>query len=266
MTAPQLGAIVASRINFGDVSVNDLGKVLSLPDPNEGRVEVEFTSINLNMLPSQIRAIDGYKVDCFVRSAIDYEESNLKKGDVGIVIGVSKDTSAKDRVTVRFGEIRDRDYLNLALDQMNKAPSVFGRVGGKVYSTIDWNALKYGDCGIIKGLSSDRKARDRICVKFDKYPLGINMDDQMLSLQMPVLQQSSAVDQLAAAMKSSLEISRRHLEDALSTSQNTLRTEDVTLISHTHGRVRRAERNILRKELQAAIKVSLVLTYCYIFG
>ena len=34
----------------------------------------------------------------------------------------------------------------------------------------------------------------------------------------------------------------------------TLSTEDVTLISHTHGRGRRAERNISRLELQAAIK------------
>ena len=31
-------------------------------------------------------------------------------------------------------------------------------------------------------------------------------------------------------------------------------TEDISLISHTHGRERRAERNIQRKELQAAIK------------
>ena len=33
-----------------------------------------------------------------------------------------------------------------------------------------------------------------------------------------------------------------------------LRTDDVSLISHTHGRERRAERGILRAELQAAIK------------
>lgn len=33
-----------------------------------------------------------------------------------------------------------------------------------------------------------------------------------------------------------------------------LRTEDVSLISHTHGRDRRGERKILRTELQAAIK------------
>ena len=35
-------------------------------------------------------------------------------------------------------------------------------------------------------------------------------------------------------------------------SQGELRTEDLTLISHTHGRERRAERKILRRELQAA--------------
>ncbi|KAL7548108.1 hypothetical protein ACHAWF_011406 [Thalassiosira exigua] len=40
------------------------------------------------------------------------------------------------------------------------------------------------------------------------------------------------------------------MEDALPS----LRTEDITLISHTHGRARRSERNILRRELQAAIK------------
>ena len=33
-----------------------------------------------------------------------------------------------------------------------------------------------------------------------------------------------------------------------------LSTSDITLISHTHGRERRAERNIARLELQAAIK------------
>ena len=33
-----------------------------------------------------------------------------------------------------------------------------------------------------------------------------------------------------------------------------LRTSDVTLVSHAHGRERRAERGIQRRELQAAIK------------
>ena len=33
-----------------------------------------------------------------------------------------------------------------------------------------------------------------------------------------------------------------------------IRTEDVSLVSHAHGRERRAERNIMRRELQAAIK------------
>ncbi|MDC0525436.1 hypothetical protein OAO87_00460 [bacterium] len=33
-----------------------------------------------------------------------------------------------------------------------------------------------------------------------------------------------------------------------------LPTENISLISHTHGRARRVERNIQRKELQAAIK------------
>lgn len=37
-------------------------------------------------------------------------------------------------------------------------------------------------------------------------------------------------------------------------SGSLLRTEDVTLISHVHGRQRRSERNIQRRELQAAIK------------
>ena len=31
-------------------------------------------------------------------------------------------------------------------------------------------------------------------------------------------------------------------------------TDDVSIISHTHGRQRRAERSIQRRELQAAIK------------
>jgi hypothetical protein len=33
-----------------------------------------------------------------------------------------------------------------------------------------------------------------------------------------------------------------------------LNTSDITLISHTHGRERRAERGIERKELQEAVK------------
>ena len=36
--------------------------------------------------------------------------------------------------------------------------------------------------------------------------------------------------------------------------QQSLRTEDVSLILHTHGRDRRSQRNIMRIELQAAIK------------
>jgi hypothetical protein len=40
----------------------------------------------------------------------------------------------------------------------------------------------------------------------------------------------------------------------MASSTSCLRTEDVTLISHAHGRQRRAERNIQRVELQAAIK------------
>ena len=40
----------------------------------------------------------------------------------------------------------------------------------------------------------------------------------------------------------------------LKEKSDALRTSAVTLISHAHGRERRAERGILRRELQAAIK------------
>ncbi len=41
---------------------------------------------------------------------------------------------------------------------------------------------------------------------------------------------------------------------AKKTETPTLRTSEITLFSHTHGRERRAERGIERKELQEAIK------------
>lgn len=44
------------------------------------------------------------------------------------------------------------------------------------------------------------------------------------------------------------------LLDSDTSTGSLLRTEDVTLISHVHGRQRRSERNIQRLELQAAIK------------
>lgn len=43
-------------------------------------------------------------------------------------------------------------------------------------------------------------------------------------------------------------------EDESSLSDIDLRTEDISLIFHTHGRQRGAQRNIKREELQAAIK------------
>ena len=45
-----------------------------------------------------------------------------------------------------------------------------------------------------------------------------------------------------------------HSERQITSSTSCLRTEDVTLISHAHGRQRRAERNIQRVKLQAGIK------------
>ena len=50
-----------------------------------------------------------------------------------------------------------------------------------------------------------------------------------------------------------MEVLNSFLRD-LKEKSDALRTSAVTLISHAHGRERRAERGILRRELQAAIK------------
>jgi hypothetical protein len=47
------------------------------------------------------------------------------------------------------------------------------------------------------------------------------------------------------------------LGDVQAALEASLRTEDISLISHTHGRERRAQRGIMRRELQAAIKYGL---------
>jgi hypothetical protein len=50
-----------------------------------------------------------------------------------------------------------------------------------------------------------------------------------------------------------MELLNSFLRD-LKEKSDALRTSAITLVSHTHGRERRAERGILRRELQAAIK------------
>ena len=170
------------------------------------------------------------------------DEGQLEPGDIGFITG-----SDGGGVLAKFTS--SSCMFTLQRQQFTKAPSPCRCVGDTVYSCIDHSPyFKKGSKGTIEGISTDKKARDRVAVKFGISPQLFNMLPGMLSAAPPAPPKAPDAPAPKAPSRSAFGFSG--LDNAL----ESLRTEDVSLISHAHGRERRAERNILRRELQAAIK------------
>lgn len=151
-------------------------------------------------------------------------------------MGISSDLVDRARVLVDFGH---GNRINMLESHTCKAPAVWGCLGSSVYSLIDHAHIRRGDRGIT-GTSTDPAHRDRVAVQFGFDPRSFNLHADMVALNPPAREQQ----------RTSSAFQRNDHKESLPL----LRTEDVTLISHTHGRARRMERNIMRRELQAAIK------------
>ena len=241
---PDKGVVVSSRISHSvssqvRIEFGDLGTVEGASsDGDDQRVLITFTNARLNLLASQFTVCHRTAIGNLVRSAIDYRSVHV--GDLGVIVGPSGDPAHRDRLSIDFGF---GDVVNLLTNQFRLYPHTVGSV---IFSLIDHYTIKKGDRGVIVGISSDRGARDRVAVKFGLDPRAWNLDESMFTASQPTLPRASASAHAAYT-------SARHAaskDDSLSS----LPTEDITLISHTHGRERRAERHVVRRELQAAIK------------
>ncbi|KAL1523672.1 hypothetical protein AB1Y20_018606 [Prymnesium parvum] len=138
---------------------------------------------------------------------------------------------------------------------VEKAPARCGALGQTVYSLIDHASIARGDRGVILGPGADRSCKLRVRVKFDSMPSALNLTPEMFSLH-PVPHAETrpaprATASSAAATASSFELT------SLKSALPSILTDDISLISHTHGQARRLERNIVRRELQAAIKYGI---------
>lgn len=168
--------------------------------------------------------------------------ASLARDDIGCITGTDG-----DRFLAKF--TCSSCEVALQRHEFVMAPPPCGCVGDTVYSTIDHNPFfKRGSKGTIEGICTDKESRDRVAVKFGISPQSFNMLPAMLSALPRLVPKAPDAPAPKAPSRSAFDLGG--LDNAL----ESLRTEDVSLISHTHGRERRAERNILRRELQAAIK------------
>jgi len=179
------------------------------------------------------------RLGMLVRSLVSChdEDGQLARGDIGCITDIGDGAL----VTVNFTRY---SHMYMQLQELTKAPSPCGCVGDTVYSLIDYSpCFKKGSKGTIEGISTDKNAHDRVAVKFGIAPQSFNMLPEMITAAAPAPK---------APSRSAFDLGG--LDNAL----ESLCTEDISLISHAHGRERRAERNILRRELQAAIKHGVV--------
>ena len=213
-TLPKAGTIVISRIRH-DVFIEP-GDVGAVNgvDGTGQRAEVSFLDVDVDMLPNHF-TVTEFRQGHFVCLLVD--SSFARSGSFGILKGISR--RGPDQLLVNIGQ--GTPELELTPAEMTaEVPAVFrGSIGSKVYSLIDHDKIRKGEEGTIKAPSNDLKAKDRVLVSFKNGAYAYNLTAEMVTLEQPELP-----------------------------------TVDISLISHTHGRERRAERNILREELQAAIK------------
>ena len=197
-------------------------------------------------------------------SEISFED--LQPGHIGCIKGICDEISSRNRVQVDFGH---GNVFNMLETQVETASLSIGKIGDKAYSTIDHGRyFKIGDKCTLVGPSTEqeRSDRDRVGVRFGIGVTIFNLTVEMLSIEPPVrsffspdhVLPTAAARELQSLMDAmnnlSLKEQARLAEGLAPVPNGELRTEDVSLISHAHGRYRRAERNILRRELQAAIK------------
>lgn len=282
-TFPAL-SFVRSRIDFQTVKVGDIGQVKG---HSHDRVLVFFGDIEINVLPAHIAPapeVFSGGVGSTVYSLIDHDR--VKKGSVGTIMGLSTDKTSKDRVAIAFGisPIAYNFHETMVSVVRPLRPSLTARQN--TYAGPHDIGSSLNDTSILQDLS---ESIGGLSIDVDKpyessrqeQPLGhisslttlVDEPCESSRGKQPIISSLTTLHS-KHSIQSSLNQARVSIEDIrasfgqrqlnnhseredfgqMASSTIYLRTEDVTLISHAHGRQRRAERNIQRVELQAAIK------------
>ena len=235
----------ATAIVPGDIAV--VTRVPTTADPAT-RVKLGWHQDEIQVVDSAMFIDTKLAVGKLVRSTINASPSpsaplGLTKGAIGVIVGGCAQGAPRDRFVVDFGVGAGKFNLTEAMIRND----VGHRVGDVVYSKIEHDTFRVGDKGVIKGASADPRERDRVTVAFGQRSSTLySLTEDMFTSQPPTRPAATA-----STPRSAFDL------DQLSETLPSLRTDDITLISHTHGRERRAERKIMRKELQAAIKYGI---------
>ena len=191
--------------------------------------------------------------------------AGLVPGDMGVVECVAP-PSPDGLHFVRFVSLMPtRNLLALHSWQLEDETTYLSRQGVSkgqtVYSTISWKSglvnVVPGSPGTVMGApDSNNNGEERVLVRFgisgtaNVLPSHISNFDPSLMDRITTLTERS----LTLGGASSAASSTCRPAAAAASPRDSLATSDISLISHTHGRERRQERNIQRRELQEAIK------------
>jgi hypothetical protein len=215
-----------------------VGRCVSLIDDKAARVLVAFADgRRANMLAAshieKVALSGGFVAGDEVESLIDH--TWLSKGDRGKVVGPSTSTSVREdkaaRVQVAFADGHITNVLAAAHIQKVALASDFV-AGDDVVSLIKHSAwLSVGDKGKVVG-PSETSTPSYVRVAFA----------------------CGQTAEVHARLHIKKEVTEDEMQHLFASMMLTETDPDPTLISHTHGRERRAERNIEKDELKQAIK------------
>ena len=248
----------------------------------------------INHTVTTARASEGamaekFRLNSFATVKESYE--SVLVGDIGRITAISAgiiSTSARI-ITIKFADGIPRVVPLALLDHPPKA--LGGGIGSKVKCRIHYEDVKKDSVGTLVGNSRDINRRDCVEVAFENgsYTIHWSYLSQLNSLESVLSGLSGLFGSRSSSSSSKSSFEERRCRDGKQTIEDIrasfgptiphlsyesgnvtfideeeeevediptslLRTEDVPLISHVHGRQRREERNIQRKELQAAIK------------
>ena len=232
-------------------------------DPTaKDRIVVNFGSNNqINMLEDQIQQAPTLftHIGATVYSLIDHDRY-FKKGDRGVLVGPSSDSKAHDRVAVRFDNNSSAvpglsgHAFNLSAEMISEEnPFIKSNVGRQSFSQ---DRLQQNCSKILDRLEQLKKASQASAEQKSRLAELSSQEKMAAEQQKIASKQLAEITKLANLRQSYLSGRSRNSIQELTSGfeQCSLRTDSISLISHTHGRERRAERKILRRELQAAIK------------
>jgi hypothetical protein len=183
--------------------------------------------------------VHGFAVGDEVQSLIDHK-TVLSKGDKGKIIRASEGANSHTNVFVEFAHNGLQIHV-IAGEHIEKTKRVNGfGVGDEVESLIDHESwLHKGDRAKIIGAGIETTSFS-VLVEFATNGRRINV------IAGVHIQKKANTNTATEALESRL--------TALSTKLEQATLQETSLISHTHGRQRRAERGIEKEELKRAIK------------